>query len=125
VHEGTIKNNTMWRQAGKWTGKQGSPRTTLKLMKADDLLSLLDKMGFALMYDFFYLPMKRDHDTFEACGYALVNFSKNATALTCKQELFCRHVDWGQGRCSLCVVSWADVQGYQKTLKRHVGDGGW
>jgi len=71
-------------------------------------LEVLDTTGFALMYDFVYLPM--DFDKSANLGYAFVNLLAHDVALQMQQhfEGFC---SWGIRSQKKCVAVWANTEG--------------
>jgi hypothetical protein len=84
----------------------------------EEVLSVINSMGFAESYDFFYLPFDFKKATPCNMGYAFVNFVSNDKAHEFKRrfEGFC---DWPLRRSEKkCKISWGDIQGYEANVER-------
>jgi hypothetical protein len=81
------------------------------------VLALLDKMGFAGSYDFFYLPY--DFRRGFSLGYAFVNFTCGEKALECFHT-FGGFSSWPRSRSKkVCMVGWShQAQGYEANVER-------
>jgi predicted ester cyclase len=95
-----------------WQTPQKQTTLMLRNMPLDltrtKLLMLLDSEGFALKYDFVYLPM--DYVRSANLGYAFVNLLSHDVALQMQQhfEGFCR---WGIRCQKKCAPVWAATHG--------------
>lgn len=99
------------------------PRTTLMLKNMPNnqtrkmLIEMLDREGFALCYDFVYLPY--DFKTGASLGYAFVNFLTPDAALRAFQGFdgYCR---WTIPSRKVCGVGWSEPhQGLEAHIERY------
>jgi hypothetical protein len=82
----------------------------------EEVMALIDSMGFAGSYDYFYLPL--DFKKGSNLGYAYVNFVSVAKAKECFAA-FDGFREWPFGVSQkICEVCWGKVQGYEANVKK-------
>jgi len=83
----------------------------------DDVLHLLDSLGFAGLYDFFYLPI--DFMRNVGLGYAFVNFVSHISAESARCLLH-GFKDWRVQTKKVMEVYWSELsQGLQSNIERY------
>lgn len=81
------------------------------------LTNMLDKEGFAGLYDFVYMPM--NFRTKASFGYAFVNLVSPDAAQQCYDK-FQGFANWGVQTQKICEVSWSDMhQGLNAHIERY------
>jgi hypothetical protein len=81
------------------------------------VLELVDKMGFAGLYDFVYVPV--DFQSQTGLGYALVDFGSSSDAQLCF-ERFEGFTNWATPSDTVCTVAWScPTQGRDAHIERY------
>eukprot|EP00928_Gymnodinium_smaydae_P096560 TRINITY_DN8559_c0_g1_i1.p1 TRINITY_DN8559_c0_g1~~TRINITY_DN8559_c0_g1_i1.p1 ORF type:complete len:431 (+),score=54.56 TRINITY_DN8559_c0_g1_i1:86-1294(+) len=82
----------------------------------DIVMEMLDKEGFAGLYDWVYLPM--DYETMACFGYAFLNFRDPSTVPKC-WEVFSGYSRWIFPSRKTCTVSWCTAYQGLEALVAH------
>jgi hypothetical protein len=108
--------------AERYGNKEDLPATTMMIrnipcrFRQQELMSIIDGMGFERSYDFFYLPM--DSRKNANLGYAFINFEKPEVAARC-QGMLDKYMFKSTNSSKACIVKAADIQGIFNNLKHY------
>jgi hypothetical protein len=118
-----------WKSAGWGTNlaerygcKDDAAPTTMMIrnvpcrFRQQELLNIIDGMGFERTYDFFYLPM--DSRKNANLGYAFINFREPEAAARCQASLD-KYMFKTTNSSKACIVKAADIQGIYNNLKHY------